>query len=312
MKRKLTLLSLLLIGLATSCVVGNEPVSSSDLEDSGSGLASSEVESGLSSSLLESSESDASSNVSTSGGGSSSYWAGLDMSKIGNAFRGDLQALIKTYKTKTATYSQCLSIGASAASYPKGSSSFVPFYHASPDVTEGVSGNGVLTVSDQKLCNREHTWPNSRGSGKEGGPGNDPFITRPTLYKDNSSRGNKFYGYASTSEWDPASYGYEGARGEAARVILYAATAYYGTCGSGGSSKGSNPLELSNNPDESTLLHTMGTLKTLLQWNSTYAPSAIEIQVNDYLCEKGYGRNPFVDEPSYANQIWDESGVREA
>lgn len=302
MKKKAALLSILLLCLASSCAAGGQGASSSSLSSSQSSV----VSSASSSESLSSSSSDASSSSLTP----SSYWAGLDLSKIGNAFRGELQTLIKKYKTKTATYSACLEIGAAAASYPQGSSTFVPFYHAAPGTTAGVSGNGACTTTIDK-CNREHTWPNSRGSGKKNGPGNDPFLVRPTLTSENSSRGNKFYG-TSSNEWDPASCGYEGARGEAARVILYAATAYYGTCGTGGSSQGSKPLELSNNPGDETALHTMGTLKTLLEWNAKYEPSDMEIQINDYLCEKGYGRNPFVDEPSYAGYIWDEDGVRTA
>jgi hypothetical protein len=229
----------------------------------------------------------------------SSYWERLDTSKTGNSFRADLQSLIKQYKTRTASYHDCLGLGAKAAAYPLGSSTFVPFYHAAPNVEEGVTSNGATTTS-KDLCNREHTWPKSRGSGKSG-PGADPFIIRPTLKSENSSRSNYFYGYSSKNEWDPASCGYEYARGEAARVTLYAATAYYGD--------GYN-FELSNNPSDSTGKKTMGTLKTLLEWNTKYAPTAMERQINDYLCSNGYGRNPFVDDPSFASNIWDVNGIR--
>ena len=237
------------------------------------------------------------------------YWSTLDLTKTGNAFRGDLQKLIKNYKTNSTSYKGCMEVGAAAASYPVGSKTFVPFYHAAPNVSEGVTGDGAMTTT-QGACNKEHTWPNSRGCGKGSGPAADPFIIRPTLTKENSSRGNSFYGNSSSSEWDPASCGYEYARGEAARVILYAATAYYGTCGSGGTSSGTEPMELSNNPSDDTSKHTMGTLKTLLEWNTKYAPTAMEIQINNYLCKNGYGRNPFVDEPKFASYIWDSNGVR--
>ena len=53
---------------------------------------------------------------------------------------------------------------------------------------------------------------------------NDPLVIRPSLKSENSARGNK--NYALSGGWDPASCGYEGARGESARVILYAATRY--------------------------------------------------------------------------------------
>ena len=212
----------------------------------------------------------------------------IDLSLRGAEFRNALQTIMSGKRTQTTTYSNCLSVGARAAAYPTASSStFVPFYHDS------------TTTATTGQCNREHTWPNSRGTGKEG-PGADPFIIRPTLTSENSDRGNNFYGTKgkSAGEWDPASCGFEAARGESARVILYAATMYY-----------KNGLSLSNNPGDSTTLKTMGTLSTLLAWNNTYAPTTIEIQINNYLSSQGYGRNPFVDHPEYASYIWDNNGL---
>ena len=236
--------------------------------------------------------------VSSSGGGASSTTSysvppvdydskwNIDLSLRGAKFRNALQELMDVKQTNTTSYSNCLSLGAKAAAYPTASSStFVPFYHDS------------TTTATTGQCNREHTWPNSRGSGTTG-PGADPFIIRPTLTSDNSSRGNNFYGTSSSKEWDPASCGFEAARGESARVILYAATMYY-----------KNGLSLSNNPNDGTSLKTMGTLSTLLAWNNTYAPTPIEIQINNYLSNNGYGRNPFVDHPEYASYIWDNNGL---
>lgn len=246
------------------------------------------------------------------GGGTTddTYWKGLDFKTYGNTFRGTLKGLIAKYHTKSTSYSACLEIGKKAAAYPENSSNFIPFYHASPDVKEGVSGNGVYVATSKDSINREHTWPNSRGCGKKGGPAVDPFIIRPTLSSENSDRGRDFYGVAGSNEWDPASCGYEAARGESARIIFYAATAYYGTCGSGGTSHGNKPLELSNNPRDNADEHTMGTLKSLLEWNAKYPVTKMEKQINNYLASQGYGRNPFVDHPEYANQIWDVNGIR--
>ena len=238
--------------------------------------------------------------ASSSGGGASSTTSysvppveydskwNIDLSLRGAKFRNALQELMDVKQTNTTSYSNCLSLGAKAAAYPTASSStFVPFYH---DTT---------TTATTGQCNREHTWPNSRGSGTTG-PGADPFIIRPTLTSENSDRSNYFYGTRgkSNKEWDPASCGFEAARGESARVILYAATMYY-----------KNGLSLSNNPNDGTSLKTMGTLSTLLAWNNAYAPTPIEIQINNYLSNNGYGRNPFVDHPEYASYIWDNNGL---
>ena len=216
----------------------------------------------------------------------------LDFTEYGTEFIITLGKQIKA-SGKLGTKSGALSIGAKAAAYPnENSSTFIPFYHAPKDSEK-------TTTS---ACNREHTWPDSRGGGSKAGGSeveSDPIMLRPTLTDDNSSRGNKFYGTGS-SEWDPASCGYEAARGESARVILYTAACYYESHG----------LTLSNNPNDGTSKKTMGTLKTLLKWNRDYAPSDFEKLVNERYDKMGYRRNPFVDHPEYANWIWDDNGFR--
>ena len=274
--------------IITSTSSVEESTSSISSTSSSAESTSSNTSTSTSTSTTSSSSSASSSSSSTI---SSSYipsgdttW-NINISLRGAEFRNALQTLMAGKRTRTTTYSECKSIGAKAAAYPNANSStFVPFYH----------DTSRLATSSE--CNREHTWPNSRGTGTDG-PGADPFIIRPTLTSENTDRGNKFYGTGS-SEWDPASCGFEASRGESARVILYAATMYY-----------KEGLSLSNNPGDSTSLKTMGTLSTLLAWNTTYAPTPIEIQINNYLSNQGYGRNPFVDHPEYATYIWNNSGL---
>lgn len=231
--------------------------------------------------------SDGSSYIVSSSGLDDDMWAGLDFSTYGTTFRNTLAGLITAKNPSSTSYKQCLQVGAQAAAYPnENSSTFIPFYHEAKSSEQTTTGN----------CNREHTWPDSRGGGSIE---TDPLVIRPTLNADNSSRGNNFYGNTKSNEWDPASCGYEGARGESARIILYAACRYY-----------SLGLSLSNNPSDATSAKTMGTLKTLLEWNSTYQPTDFERTVNERYYKMGYARNPFVDHPEYANFIWDNNGLR--
>ena len=281
MKKK----NLFIILAATALILSgcNNPRTSST-------ITSSSVEESTSSVISSNSDESTTSTSSSSSSSTSSTNSGdpvwnINISLRGAEFRNALQTIMAGKRTTTTTYSNCKSVGAKAAAYPNANSStFVPFYH---DATR------LATFSE---CNREHTWPNSRGTG-ETGPGADPFIIRPTLTSENTDRGNKFYGTGS-SEWDPASCGFEASRGESARVILYCATMYY-----------KEGFSLSNNPNDSTSLKTMGTLSTLLAWNTTYAPTPIEIQINNYLSNNGYGRNPFVDHPEYAAYIWNNNGL---
>ena len=212
----------------------------------------------------------------------------LDFTQYGYTFRDTLATLIRAkVKTKT-NYKACLGIGQSAAAKDSG---YVPFYH--DDVH-----------SKTESANREHTWPNSRGGGSSSGGDEieeDPYMVRPTLSKENSDRKNYFYGVG-TNEWDPASCGFEGARGESARVIFYVATKYGKTHG----------LSLSNNPGDATNKKTMGTLKYLIEWNRKYPVTDMEKQINNNLEKAGFGRNPFVDHPEYAEFIWTTSGVQTA
>ncbi len=226
-----------------------------------------------------------------------SMWQDLDLNTYGNTFRAKLQSLINSTGSKTIGYKTNNTVLAQSDKASSGSG-VVPFYHASTDSTTN--------------WNKEHVWPNSRGAGKTG-PGSDPHMLRPTISTENSSRSNYFYGNGGSdgsNTWDPASFGYEPARGEAARIIFYCATKYYKTCGTGGSSSGSAGLELSNNQSDNKDLHTMGRLDRLIEWNNKYPVTEQEKKRNEYLYSNNFGRNPFIDHPDLANYIWDVNGIR--
>src|SRR5574344_681770 len=236
------------------------------------------------------------------------YWAGIDISgnTVGNAFRGALQYIMLQKGTKTGSnsYKALNSILKESDKHPNGG--VCAFYR-----------NDEVASS----WNKEHVWPNSRGAGESAGyAGSDPQVIRPTNSSDNSSRSNYMYAERSdptakataSTGWDPAAFGYPGARGEAARIIFYAATRYYNlsTAGAGGSSNGSKPLELSIRLDNNSDNHLMGVLPDLLRWNATYPVTRAEKYRNEYLAKINYARNPFIDHPDWANMIWDTTGIR--
>ena len=194
-----------------------------------------------------------------------------------------MATLINSTGSKTCSYSELNNILKSSDANPN-TGSVVPFYRAI-DYPSGT-------------WNKEHVWPDSRGAGKSG-PGSDPQMIRPTLTSDNSSRGNNFYGITSSNTWDPATFSYAPARGEAARIIFYTATRY-------GKSKG---FSLSNNPNDATSAKTMGVLRNLVQWNKQYPVTQMEKLRNDRLDNLGFARNPFIDFPELVDFIWDENGL---
>ncbi len=84
------------------------------------------------------------------------------------------------------------------------------------------SGTPFDSTWDQgKTWNREHTWPASKSlSGRPGnsdrGEGADIMMLRPTLVKENGSRGNDAYGESAGFQ-DPGA----DVRGDVARIMLY-------------------------------------------------------------------------------------------
>ena len=323
MKKQILLLTILSIATLSACVTNKESTSvssnqqnsstisfsnslSSSISESFSSSNSSSKESKSSNSSVSSSASSSkssNSSVSSSSSASSSKSSSssmntqfngwnVDITLRGTAFRDHLAGLIIAKGNKKTSYNSMVSVGAAAAAYG-GKGKFVPFYH---DTT---------SLATQGECNREHTWPNSRGGGSDHGGGaieTDPYCIRPTLKSENSDRSNYFYGLngKSNKEWDPASCGFEGARGESARVIFYIATKY----------GKSNNLRLTNNPDDDwNQVRTMGRLDRMVEWNKQYPVTAIEKQINNYLESQGYGRNPFVDYPELVDYIWTKDGI---
>src|SRR5574344_1537366 len=236
------------------------------------------------------------------------YWAGIDISgnTVGNAFRSALQSVMikKGTKTGSNSYKELNNILRNSDKHPNGG---VCAFYRHDEVASS--------------WNKEHVWPNSRGAGESSGyAGSDPQVIRPTNSSDNSSRSNFMYAErqdptakaTAGSGWDPAAFGYEGARGEAARIIFYAATRYYNlsTAGAGGTSHGSTPLNLAVSLDNDSSAHLMGKLDDMLRWNAKYPVTRAEIYRNDYLGGIDYARNPFIDHPEWVNFIWDTTGIR--
>jgi endonuclease I len=150
---------------------------------------------------------------------------------------------------------------------------------------------------NQATWNREHVWPNSLGGGKVEA---DMYMPRPCSVKINSARGNKYYGTASSSLYDPGQYEAH-YRGVAARIIFYCAIA----------DKSLSVIDANSGGSTS-----MGKLSDLLRWNLQYLPSKsadahltlrIEANRNKEMFsreELQHNRNPFVDHPEYACRIW--------
>ncbi|MBY6037630.1 endonuclease [Fictibacillus nanhaiensis] len=154
--------------------------------------------------------------------------------------------------------------------------------------------------------NREHVWAKSHGDfGTTMGAGTDIHHLRPTDVSVNSSRGNLDFdnggsqhsealgNYYDSDSWEPRN----AVKGDVARMIFYMAVRYEGD-------SGEPQLELNNNVNNGTApFH--GKMSILLQWHQqdpvdNWERNRNNIIYNDYQ----HNRNPFIDHPEWAEEIW--------
>ncbi|TVZ51446.1 endonuclease [Dokdonia sp. Hel_I_53] len=149
--------------------------------------------------------------------------------------------------------------------------------------------------------NREHTFPRSLANPSMGSANNsstgivaDPHNLRPSDVQRNGNRGSKKFADGSGNSGDVGSgYWYPGDewKGDVARIVMYMYTRYGEQC-------------LPSLVGEGSLQENTEMLQLFLQWNVDDPVSQQEMQRNDPL-ENEYGsRNPFIDNPILATNIW--------
>nr|WP_240519505.1 endonuclease [Amycolatopsis antarctica] len=159
---------------------------------------------------------------------------------------------------------------------------------------------------DADQWNREHTWAKSHGDfGTSVGPGTDVHHLRPTDVSVNAERGNKDFDMGGTESgeapgnftdddsWEPR----DEVKGDVARMIMYMAVRYEGT--------DSYPdLELNDNVDNGSQPF-MGRQSVMLEWNTQDPPDTFEQNRNQVIFDEFQkNRNPFIDHPEWAAEIW--------
>jgi len=170
------------------------------------------------------------------------------------------------------------------------------------------------------LWEREHVWPKSRGFKNEAQDGyTDLHHLRPADRNLNSKHSN--YGYdvggvavmdkladdsevPTSAKFDMINASFEPtdqAKGQIARMIFYMAVRY--EVGDDGGAEKMPDLVLK---DENSRVKEpwIGDLCTLMNWNNAFGPTDFERRRNDRVMELQGNRNPFIDEPGWANLIW--------
>ena len=242
-----------------------------------------------------------------------SYYDNLTTDLEGSAFRQELAELITDTHTKYTSYSGLANAFKVADADPDNNGNVIWFYTGTSVPFSGFGGSVGAT-------NREHVWPKDGGDAfpEKSGPGSDAHHLRPTEQSLNSTRGSKnFDEVAQTSanivkENGSSSYGNsaygadalcyssgsffypaKGYRGATARILFYMQTRW-------GDQYNYN-LEFVDGAGSSK---TIGKISTLLKWHLEEPPTEEEIRRNEAVFGLQGNRNPFIDHPEYAAQIY--------
>lgn len=145
--------------------------------------------------------------------------------------------------------------------------------------------------------NREHVYPKSLGTPYLGtsGPGSDPHHIRACDVSRNYSRNNRKFASGSGNSmityqgnWYPG----DEFKGDVARMLMYMYLRYGSRC---------LPTNVCVG---STVSNDQNMVALLLEWNAEDPVSDLEIQRNDIIENLIGNRNPFIDNPAFATQIW--------
>lgn len=241
-----------------------------------------------------------------------SYYDNLNTDLEGSAFRQELAELITDTHTKYTSYDGLANVLPQSDADPDINGNILWFYTGTSVHYTNLSGSSLGTT------NREHVWPKDGGDAfpEKSGPGSDAHHLRPTEYQINSTRGSKnfdevaqtsanivkengssgygnsAYGadalcYSSGSFFYPA----KGYRGATARILFYVQTRW-------GDQYNLEFVDSAGN------CKTLGKISTLLKWHLEEPPTEEEIRRNEVVFGLQGNRNPFIDHPEYAAQIY--------
>ena len=160
----------------------------------------------------------------------------------------------------------------------------------------GIGGNYI---------NREHVWAKSHGDFDDVQPmDGDVHNLKPADASVNQDKGNMDFDnggtqhpeatgcYYTDSSWEAR----DEVKGDIARIIFYMSTRYEGE-------NGELDLEVVDALNTYPLPE-HGKLSTLLEWNLMDPPDDFEMNRNNVIFSYQKNRNPFIDNPHYAELIW--------
>jgi len=221
------------------------------------------------------------------------------LGKKGTDLKDALHTII--YKSTYISYKQAYNLLDIIDKDPKNSNNVILFYKQTPRLS-----NEKCHDSSQDCWNREHMWPKSLGVGYDDTIScyTDLHHLRPSDAIVNSDRGNKIYATATTPYpkipnfyWDTSASIWETSdnlKGNVARTMLYMIVRYEGD---------------ENEPDlelyaHDTSISRPAELCMMLHWNILDKVDEAEKRRNDLVETYQKNRNPFIDNPEWAEDIW--------
>lgn len=230
-----------------------------------------------------------------------SYYDNVNIGLSGQSLKNELTTKVATTHTTFLSYTPGVWDALKEADVdPSNSSKVILIYgysdtdgDATTDRTRGVDSNG----GDATDWNREHTFPKSLGNPNLGttGPGADAHHLRPADVKRNSSRGSRKFadgsgnsGTTSQGNWYPG----DEFKGDVARMMMFMYIRYGSRC---------LPVDVGVGSAVST---DSNMIDLFLEWNAEDPVSQLEIQRNPVIENIQGNRNPFIDNPAFATQIW--------
>lgn len=201
-------------------------------------------------------------------------------------------------------YSQSKYILNYAQEDPSNTSNLIQFYTG-----KSLSKESWGTGGNQH--NREHIWAKSHGDFSDKRPmDGDAHNLHAADASVNIQRNNFDFDTVIGGTYIEEADAYYGGgafmpadreKGEVARTLMYMAVRYEGT-------NGEMDFELADKvgtyPDP---LH--GKLSTLIAWNNAFPPTDFERRRNDRVEQSQGNRNPFTDNPEWANLIWGDAAL---
>ena len=179
----------------------------------------------------------------------------------------------------------------------------------------GATHTGVWDAG--KTWNREHTWPQSKGAYPVDGPINwDMQSVRPASASLNSGRGNTAYGEGpgyydpdediqiDNNNYNPNNLGTY--HGDCARVIMYDYLVYGEAGGHTADGFYTGSAQLLSKLGSSGVFES---LHIMLKWHMQDPPSLTEMVRNDGAQDYQGNRNPLIDYPELAIQVFLDDGI---